>query len=80
MTEELRRAPHARAPPISVLSQHRAMQTAATLRADTVVVSCGGPRVRAAARALWQLPKVCGNCRNVVVVRRYGPISPPRCT
>ena len=41
MTEELRRAPHARAPPISVLSQHRVMQTAATPRADTVVVSCG---------------------------------------
>jgi hypothetical protein len=74
MTEELRRAPHARAPPISVLSQHRAMQTAATPRADTVVVSCGGPRVSAAARAF------CGNCRNVIVVRRYGPISAPRCT
>ena len=73
MTEELRRAPHARAPPISVLSQHRAMQTAATPRADTVV-SCGGPRVSAAARAF------CGNCRNVIVVRRYGPISPPSAT
>jgi hypothetical protein len=42
MTEELRRATHARAAPISVLSQHRIMQAAATPRADIVVMSCGG--------------------------------------